>query len=85
MSSAENRVIRSRVCAGLAGTVVEIGFGSGLNVPYYPVDVSTVHAGQSDVVEPHERQVAESEIRSGCAVSATPLPVGSWWLELLPR
>jgi hypothetical protein len=34
MSSDENREIRSRVCTALDGTVVEIGFGSGLNVPF---------------------------------------------------
>jgi len=36
--------LRGRVCAGLSGDVVEIGFGSGLNVPHYPATVSRVAA-----------------------------------------
>src|SRR5687768_812526 len=35
---------RRRVCEGLTGDVVEIGFGSGLNVPFYPSQVSRVAA-----------------------------------------
>jgi ubiquinone/menaquinone biosynthesis C-methylase UbiE len=36
------RVIRARACAGLHGDVLELGFGSGLNVPYYPPEVAGV-------------------------------------------
>jgi ubiquinone/menaquinone biosynthesis C-methylase UbiE len=36
--------IRARVCASLDGDVLEVGFGSGLNVPYYPPAVTRVRA-----------------------------------------
>jgi ubiquinone/menaquinone biosynthesis C-methylase UbiE len=35
---------RVRVCEGLAGDLVEIGFGSGLNIPFYPAEVTRVAA-----------------------------------------
>ncbi len=36
--------LRQRVCEGLEGEVVELGFGSGHNVPFYPRTVSRVAA-----------------------------------------
>jgi SAM-dependent methyltransferase len=41
--------LREQALAGLDGEVVEIGFGSGLNLEHYPSSVTTVHA-----VEPSE-------------------------------
>jgi SAM-dependent methyltransferase len=36
--------LRRRACTGLAGDVVELGFGSGYNVPFYPAGVTSVAA-----------------------------------------
>jgi ubiquinone/menaquinone biosynthesis C-methylase UbiE len=36
--------IRRQVCEGLAGEIVEIGFGTGHNIPYYPASVTRVSA-----------------------------------------
>lgn len=53
---------RNQVAAGLFGEVVEIGFGSGLNVEAYPDEVEIVFA-----VEPADvaRRLAEPRIAAG--------------------
>lgn len=44
------RPLRRRVCDGLTGEVVEIGFGAGHNAPFYPQGVTSVSAVEpSDV------------------------------------
>ena len=57
---------RRSAMEGLSGRVLEIGFGSGLNVPHYPTEVTEVLA-----VEPAAtaRRIAESRI------SASGVPV----------
>jgi ubiquinone/menaquinone biosynthesis C-methylase UbiE len=44
------REVRARVCADLQGAVVEIGFGTGLNAPYYPSEVTKVFAVEPSTV-----------------------------------
>ncbi|MFA6574756.1 MAG: class I SAM-dependent methyltransferase [Nocardioides sp.] len=50
--------LRTDVCTGLRGEVLEVGFGSGLNTRFYPADVSTVSA-----VEPSDLAWRLSERR----------------------
>jgi SAM-dependent methyltransferase len=61
-----SREQRARVCEGLSGEVVEIGFGSGLNVPYYPGEVRRVAA-----VEPAD--VGWKLAQQRIAATATPI------------
>jgi ubiquinone/menaquinone biosynthesis C-methylase UbiE len=44
LDNPEHRRIRERVVSGLSGDVLEVGFGSGLNVPYLPAAVRRVQA-----------------------------------------
>jgi ubiquinone/menaquinone biosynthesis C-methylase UbiE len=50
MDRKATRDVRARVCAGLRGDVVEIGFGTGLNAPYYPPEVTKVLAIEPSTV-----------------------------------
>lgn len=75
--------VRARVCAGLCGEVVEIGFGSGLNVAHYPDAVRGVAA-----VEPSDvawrlagPRIAASRVpvrRAGLDGQQLPFPDGSF-------
>jgi ubiquinone/menaquinone biosynthesis C-methylase UbiE len=69
MATKANRAARARVCGGLEGSVVEIGFGTGLNADYYPTEVTKVVA-----IEPSRvcMRIAEPRI----AKSATPVEYG---------
>jgi hypothetical protein len=42
MNNKHLRDIRARVCGDLKGDVVEIGFGTGHNLPFLPAGVATV-------------------------------------------
>ena len=68
---------RARVCEGLSGDVVEVGFGSGLNVPFYPGAVRRVAA-----VEPAD--AAWKLARKRLAESATPVERSGLDGESLP-
>jgi SAM-dependent methyltransferase len=56
---------RSEAVDGLSGRVVEIGFGSGLNVPHYPPDVDVVLAVEPSATARRlaERRIRESPVR----------------------
>ena len=91
-----NEPMRRRVCAGLTGEVVELGFGSGHNVPLYPPAVTRVAA-----VEPADlawrlagERLAASRVpvsRSGLDGQRLPFPdagfdsaLSTWTLCTIP-
>ncbi len=58
--------LRALTCAGLKGKVLEIGFGSGLNLPHLPPEVTSIAA-----VEPADAGWDLSQTRR----EASPIPV----------
>ena len=88
--------LRERVCAGLHGQVIEIGFGSGLNIPFYPAAVTGVAA-----IEPSDlgwqlatKRLAAATVaieRSGLDGQSLPFPddrfdcaLSTWTLCTIP-
>jgi SAM-dependent methyltransferase len=63
---------RRKAMEGLAGTVLEIGFGSGLNAPHYPPSVTRVLA-----VDPSERGRHIGRKR----IAAAPCPIETVGLD----
>jgi ubiquinone/menaquinone biosynthesis C-methylase UbiE len=53
---------RAKVCQGLHGRVLEIGFGTGLNLYHYPTDVTEILA-----VEPSESAMRLAQPREAAA------------------
>jgi SAM-dependent methyltransferase len=82
MDTAETRRIRTEVCAPLVGEVVEIGFGTGHNVPYLPAAVRRLIAVEPDEyvrARAHERlrnTTVDVEVVAGSA-ERLPLPDAS--------
>lgn len=66
MATGEMRNVRTQLCSGLHGEVVEVGFGSGLSVPLYPKTVRRVLA-----IEPSARALALARPR----IDASPVDV----------
>lgn len=56
--------MRQRVCRSLEGEVIEVGFGSGLNVPFYPPSVTGVTAVEPATLgwDLAHKRIAESSI-----------------------
>lgn len=80
LGAGEIHKLRERVCAGLRGEVLEIGFGSGLNMEHYPPAVTKVYAVEpSDVawriaVDKHTGEGRPPVVRAGLDGESVDLP-----------
>ena len=73
LRSSEIGELRDEACRGLHGRVLEIGFGSGLNLRFYPSAVTSVAA-----VEPSDVGWKLSEDRRG---RTDVLSTGAGWTD----
>ena len=65
LGNAEFSKVRKEVCEGLKGDVIEIGFGSGLNLPFLPADVTGVWAvdPSGTAMKLAEKRIAASTVK----------------------
>jgi len=87
---------RQQVLAQVGGTVLEIGFGTGLNLPHYPKTVSSLTALEPAILLPHTvtRRLSEGSLMVEIVrVSAEAMPfeagrfdwvVSTWTLCTIP-
>lgn len=73
---------REQACAGLSGVVVELGFGSGTNLPFYPEEVRRVVAIEPSDTAWHlaARRIAKRDlevVRGGRDAARLSLPDAS--------
>jgi ubiquinone/menaquinone biosynthesis C-methylase UbiE len=96
MDRKDTREVRARVCSGLSGNVVEVGFGTGLNAPYYPPEVATVAAVEPSAVcmriaQPRIARIAANVEFAGLTGESLDLPsenfdaaLSTWTLCTIP-
>jgi ubiquinone/menaquinone biosynthesis C-methylase UbiE len=97
MGVASLQEARGRVCAALEGTVVEVGFGTGLNARHYPAAVAKVVAIEPSrvcmrIAEPRIERVATPVEYGGLSGEHLDLPTGefdaalsTWTLCTIPN
>lgn len=97
MDRKDLREVRERVCADLAGEVVEIGFGTGLNVPFYRPAVAKVAAVEPSelcmrIAEPRITRTSANVEMAGLSGEALDLPseqfdaaLSTWTLCTIPN
>lgn len=82
LRSEEIAGLRAEVCAGLRGEVLEVGFGSGLNLPHYPAEVTAIAAVEPadvgwELSAPRRARTAVAVSRVGLDGQQLPLPEAS--------